>query len=364
VQLYALFDRAPSAILVVDAEGGIVHANLAAARMFGRAGLEAKDARLQQLFDPKETFEPKDCLDELRSGPVVRVMRFLDQSASAFEARVTVLASGPSGDELLALHFHDLVIGESIEDALFMLNEDLVGLNEALLERNADLERFAAVAAHDLQEPLRKIAIFSDLLSSTQAEQLDDDGRHRLAVINTSARHMRTLVDGLLLYARSSGRRLNVEDVSLDEVLTDASEAVRALIEENGATIAAEAMPMVRVDRALLVHVVQNLITNAMKYRRDEPPLISVSAEVVDDLVVLKVGDNGQGFDMKHHDRIFQSFTRLHRRDEIAGAGLGLALCKRIVERHGGRIWAESEPGRGSTFFVRMARGRGRSRAA
>jgi signal transduction histidine kinase len=363
-QLQRLFNRAPSALLVVDAHGGIVAANQAAARLFGRDSLEARDARLQQLLDPEETFEPELCLEELNAGPVVRAMRFLDQSASAFEARVTILATGPPDDGLLSLHFHDLLVGKSIEDALFRLNEDLVSLNEALLERNADLERFAAVAAHDLQEPLRKIAIFSDLLETTAGHRFDDAGRQRLAVINGSARQMRTLVDGLLLYARSSGRRLTVEDAPLDEVLADASEAVRAMIEETGARIEAEPLPMARVDRALLVHVVQNLLSNAMKYRRDEPLRIAVSAEAVEDCVVLKVADNGQGFDMKHHDRIFQSFTRLHRRDEIAGAGLGLALAKRIVERHGGRIWAESEPGRGSTFFVRMARGREQSRAA
>jgi signal transduction histidine kinase len=363
-QLLKLFERAPNAILVVGPDGRIVQANLAAARMFGRDSLEARDARLQQLFDPEETFEPKVCLAELASGPVVRAMSFLDQSASAFEARVTILATGPPADELLALHFHDLVIGESIEDALFVLNEDLVSLNEALVERNADLERFAAIAAHDLQEPLRKIAIFSDLLGSTQADRLDDAGRHRLGIINASARQMRTLVDGLLLYARSSGRRLKVEDAPLDLIVSDACEAVRAMIEETGATIAMESLPMAHVDHALMVHVMQNLLTNAIKYRRDEPPRITVTAEAVEDAVIVKVADNGQGFDMKHHDRIFQSFTRLHRKDEIAGVGLGLALAKRIVERHGGRIWAESEPGRGSSFFVRVGRGREQSRAA
>jgi light-regulated signal transduction histidine kinase (bacteriophytochrome) len=199
---------------------------------------------------------------------------------------------------------------------------------------------------------------------NTYGDQLDEDGRRRLEVINATARQMRGLVEGLLLYARSSGRRLRVEDAPLDQLIAEACEAVRTMMDETGASLDAGPLPIARVDRRLFVHVLQNLFNNALKFRREEPPRIRVTCEVADGVIVLCVADNGRGFEMKHCEMIFQSFTRLHRRDEVAGEGIGLALCKRIVERHGGRIWAESEPGVGSRFFLRIAQGREHSRAA
>jgi light-regulated signal transduction histidine kinase (bacteriophytochrome) len=362
--LNEVFDGAPNAILLASRDGAILGANRAAARVFGGDSLTAPGARLAQLLDPDETFEPSDCFGVVSSvAPVVRMMRFLDQLARAFEVRVTILPASEDGDGLLALYFHDTLIGDAIEDVLFVLKEDLVSLNEALFERNADLEGFASVAAHDLQDPLRKIAIFSDMLMASHADRLDGEGRSRLEAINATARRMRRLVDGLLLYARSSGCRLRLEDSRLNELVEDACDAVRAMIEETGARIETDALPVARVDRGLFVHVLQNLLTNAMKYRGEDAPVVWVSAKTEDDAVVLEVKDNGQGFDMKHHDLIFRSFARLHRRDEVAGDGIGLALCKRVVERHGGRIWAESAPGRGASFFVRVSRGRERLRA-
>lgn len=360
--LSTLFESVPNAILVVGVDGVILEGNRAALRIFGRARF-ASPVWLRDLVGADETFDPASTVSPGGAGPVEREMCFLDAVGRPFQVQVTILPTGTPGAESVTLYFHDTIFGDAIEDALFVLKEDLIAVNEALVERNTDLERFASVAAHDLQEPLRKIAIYSDLVRSTQADRLDDVGRRRLDVINASALQMRSLIGGLLLYAHSSGSRLQVEDAPLEELLNQACESVRELILETGATIVSEGLPVVRADRALMTHVLQNLLTNAMKYRRDEPPRVEIVAEAADDIVLIRVSDNGQGFDMKHHDRIFQSFTRLHRKDEVAGTGIGLALCKRVVERHGGRIWAESVAGHGSTFFIRIGRGKA-SRAA
>lgn len=220
------------------------------------------------------------------------------------------------------------------------------------LERsNWELERFAYVASHDLQEPLRTLAGFSELLSERYSGRLDGDADEFLGFIRSGALRMQTMVQDLLSYSRvgTHGEPFAAVDcaVLVDEVIAD----LGAAIEEAGARVSHDALPTLEADRAQLRQAFTNLVGNALKYRRPGvPPEVRVSAERVEGAWQLAVTDNGIGIEPQYFERIFVVFQRLHGRDEYPGTGIGLAITQRVVERHGGRIWVESRHGEGSTF--------------
>jgi signal transduction histidine kinase len=222
-----------------------------------------------------------------------------------------------------------------------------------LVEANRELQQFAYVASHDLQEPLRTITSFSQLLASRYKDQLDGDGDEFIGYIVTSARRMTDLIDGLLHIAGLRKQPKATTRVSFDKLLDDAEVGLQASIRQHDVTIERGPMPDLAVDRVQMLQVFQNLISNAIKYRRDEPPVIRVTATRSGNEWKFSVADNGCGFNQEFAERIFGLFQRLHARD-VSGTGLGLSITRRIVERHGGRIWAESKEGRGSTFFFTL----------
>jgi signal transduction histidine kinase len=236
-------------------------------------------------------------------------------------------------------------------------------LIEALARRNTDLERFAFAAAHDLQEPLRKVAILSDLVLDSESERLSEPGRGRLKAIHVSAAHMRKLVRGLLEYVATSGDEFETEDVSLAGALAEAASAQAGALDACGGQLESGPLPAVRADHDALVRVLTLLLENAVVYRGDEPLRVQVTAQVSGADVTLAVADNGRGFEPDRRDEIFDAFKRLHRNAEIPGTGLGLSIAKRIVEHQGGRMWAEGEPGRGATFRLALPKARGEAAA-
>ena len=226
----------------------------------------------------------------------------------------------------------------------------LVAKSAELERSNEDLTQFAHVASHDLQAPLRTVTSFLQLLQRRYSDDLDPDAQEFIGYAVDGAEQMKLLISGLLEYARVGTQVNPLRKVDLQHSLDIALKQLSASVAEAGARVTADPLPRVHGDRTLLVQLLQNLVGNAVKYRGEAPPEIHVAAQQVDEGWQISVRDNGIGLKMKYAEEVFAVFRRLHAQDEIEGTGIGLATCKRIVARHGGRIWVESVPGQGATF--------------
>lgn len=220
-----------------------------------------------------------------------------------------------------------------------------------LSSSNTDLQQFAYVASHDLQEPLRAVAGFLTLISNKERGKFDEETEGWITHAVEGAHRMRTLINDLLSYARVESRGKAFQKCECDKALKQAKKDLAVVIEETGAIIESVNLPTIIGDEGQIAQVFQNLIGNSIKFRSKEKPIIIISCEQVEDDWRFKLQDNGIGFDNQHAERIFVIFQRLQGRDEYKGTGIGLALCKKIIERHGGKIWATSEKHKGSTFF-------------
>jgi signal transduction histidine kinase len=236
------------------------------------------------------------------------------------------------------------------QTALEDINLQLEAQNAMLARSNEELQRFAYVASHDLQEPLRKIISFSGLLAETASRSLDTDARMCLDRIVGSAARMQRLIEDLLMYSRSGGA-IEGQPVDCELALLAVLDSLAAQLTETRATVTHDRLPTVLANRTPIEQVLQNLIGNALKYRSEAPPRIHVGAEQLDGGWRITVTDNGIGLDMAYAERIFQVFQRLHPRTRYEGTGIGLAVCKRVVESYGGSIGVDSVPGTGSTFW-------------
>ncbi|QLD90642.1 PAS domain S-box protein [Natronomonas salina] len=223
-----------------------------------------------------------------------------------------------------------------------------------LEESNERLEQFAYAASHDLQEPLRMVSSYLQLIERRYADDLDEDGREFIEFAVDGADRMRAMIAGLLEYSRVETQGDAFEPVDLETVVADVREDLQLQISESGADVTAGSLPVVEGDENQLRQVFQNLLDNAIEYSGDEPPEVSIDAERDGDRWVISVSDQGIGIDPENAERIFDVFQRLHSHEEHAGTGIGLSLCQRIVERHGGDIWVESEPGEGATFYFTL----------
>jgi PAS domain S-box-containing protein len=228
--------------------------------------------------------------------------------------------------------------------------EHLAAQTAELARSNTNLQQFSSIASHDLQEPLRNMAVCSELLKRNYHDQLDENGKQLLDLISSAAQAGQALTQALLSYARAIGSEtVPLAPVSTEEALDQALANLKRRIQESGASITRDRLPVVVGDRILLTQLFQNLIENAIKYRREVPPDIHVGCEKRGNHWTISVADNGIGIPPSHCERIFEPFQRL-KNTKISGSGLGLATCKRIIERHGGSIWVDSQPGQGSRF--------------
>ncbi len=235
------------------------------------------------------------------------------------------------------------------------LEQQLSEAREALRAREEELQQFAWIAGHDLQEPLRTIASYAQLLERNWPGPVDDANAQRFHFLQDAVKRMRNLIEDLVKFSRISALGQSYEeDVDTFGLVHFAISNLKPALEATGGNIACEQLPPVRGNLSQLTQLFQHVLDNALKFRNKEaPPRIRVSATACGNAWEFAVADNGPGIDAAYHQRIFEPFKRLHGR-EYPGSGIGLALCKRVVEAHGGRIRVESQPGRGSTFFFTL----------
>lgn len=232
--------------------------------------------------------------------------------------------------------------------------DELAQANQRLERSNADLQQFAYVASHDLQEPLRAVAGYCQLLETQLGDSPNEDIRSYLGHATGGAKRMQALINSLLDYARVETQGKDFETVDMNDAFRASMLNLEAAIDERSAEVTSDQLPLIHGDHNQLVRLFQNLIGNAIKFHSDKPPQVHVAVEQDADHWRFSVRDNGIGLEQQFADRIFVIFQRLHSRSDFPGTGLGLAITKRIVERHGGRIWVESTPGDGSTFFFTL----------
>ena len=345
-RLQAVMDTALDGIIMMDEGGTICSFNAAAEQMFGFAAEEALGQNVSILMS-----EPH------RSGHDGYVRRYLDTGEKKILGiRREVLGRKKDGSEFP----FELSVSELVTDSgrIFtgMVHDisDRKRAEEDLKRSNEELEQFAYVASHDLKEPLRMISSYLQIIEKRYADKLDDEGREFFGFAKDGARRMRNLIEDLLEYARVGTRGKAMEPADSGRVLDDVCADLQIAIAESGATITRDPLPIVAADSGQLRKVFQNFLANAIKFRGADPPKIHIAAHRQQKDWVFSVSDNGIGIPPEHQERIFVIFQRLHTRERYEGTGIGLAVCKKIVERHGGRVWLESTPNVGTTFYFTL----------
>jgi len=322
-------------------------------------GREAKDDLTRALEAGADDFVGKSSDQAVLKGRIRALLRrkffqeenrrileeLKNKELEAFSARAeTEAALARAADERRR---HAEAVAAELRQAKAQLEE----ANEELMRSNDELRQFAFVASHDLQEPLRSITSFCNLLKEDYQGRLDGQADDYIERIVTGAKRMKALVTGLLGYSRvSRNDGLAFQEVNFQDVVGDVLANLQSSIQEAGVVVCVGELPTVVGDRVQLVQLLQNLIGNALLYRGKQSPRIEVDARRVPDGWEFSVRDNGIGIAPEHHQQIFEIFKRLHGRDKYPGTGIGLAICKKIVQRHHGQIWVESQPGAGSVF--------------
>jgi len=335
-------ESSPSGVVMVDRRGTIVLVNRETERLFGYPREELVGQSIERLV-------PARFRD---SHPTVRQEYFAHPEKRAMGAGRDLFGIHKDGSEI------PVEIGLNpieAEHGLFVL-ASVIDIRprqqaEAELRRsNEELERFAYVVSHDLQEPLRTVSSYVQLLSRRYHDRLDADGVEFIDFAVGGVRRMQQLIADLLLFSRVGTRGAPLVPTNLQTAFEGTLASLHAALDESQATVTADRLPMVIADAGQLAQLLTNLLGNALKFRGTEAPRAHVGATRTGRMWTISVQDNGIGIAPEYFERIFVIFQRLHAREEYAGTGVGLAICKKIVERHGGRIWVESTPGQGARF--------------
>lgn len=345
-RLRAVLDTAVEGIVTADERGTILSANPAATVMFGYEPSEMIGRNVSMLM-------PEPVRSE-HDGFLQRYLATGERRIIGMPREVEAVRKDGSTLPIL-LSVGECLVGEArIFTGIMHDNSERHRAEMELQKSNRDLEQFAYVASHDLQEPLRMVTSYLQLLAKRSSPVLDEEATGFLNTALDGAQRMRTLIQDLLAYSRVGSRGRPFAPVCMARVLGDTVANLKLAIESSGAAITSEAMPEVLGDAVQLGQLLQNLIGNAIKFNGGKAPRIHVSAIRSSGTWRFAVADNGIGIDPKFFERIFVIFQRLHTRAEYEGTGIGLAVCKRIVERHNGVIWPVSTPGKGATFFFTL----------
>ena len=360
-RLAAIVESSQDAILSRDLDGRLLSWNASAERLFGYTAAEIMglDFRMVPPERQHEVAEYRALLSQGKSVSNFETVRITKDGR-----RVDVSLSGSpirdNGGNIIgrASIYRDITERKQVQQARQKAHDGLelrVTERTAELSRiNAELEKFAYVASHDRQEPLRTIINFADLLERRFDDKLDQDGREFLGFIVSNATRMRRLVDDLLELSRTGNVRLAPQPVHCDALLMRVLGNLGQGIAESEAVVTHDPLPTISADPGQIEQLFQNLVGNAIKFHGAEKPAVHVGVRSAGANWVFSVRDNGIGIDPRFSDRIFEMFQRLHSGGKYAGSGVGLAICKKIVERHGGRIWVESREGQGATFFFML----------
>ncbi len=350
-----LLEAAPDAMVVVNTGGEIVLLNVQAEKQFGYRRDELVGQQVKNIIP--EGFAERLIADALRSAEdalaqqIGTGIELSGRRKDGSEFPIEIMLSPLEGAEgiLVTAAIRDITARKKAE-------VQLVNKVEELKRSNEELEQFAYIASHDLQEPLRMVASYTQLLSRRYKGKLDADADEFIAFAVDGANRMQRLIQDLLAYSRVETKGKDLLETASEVALQQALRNLRGAIEESGALVTHDRLPIVLADETQLVQLFQNLVGNAIKYQGPGVPRIEVSAvRNGGDRWLFSVQDNGLGIDPQYFEKIFGMFQRLHKREEFAGTGIGLAICKKIVERHGGRISVESRPGQGSAFSFTLA---------
>ena len=365
-RLYAesIVDTVREPLLLLDQGLRIVTANASFCRAFGHAAAEIEGQPLYEIGDGEWNLpELRHLLEELLPSNTQLQDFEVASRSGALEGRTLLLNArrlehADGGVRLILLAFEDVTTRRRLERALQLAMTELERSNQ-------ELERFASVASHDLQEPLRKIRAFGERLETACEGRLPEKGRDYLARMTAAAARMQTLIDSVLSLARVSTRGETWRAIDLGTVVSEVVADLEEALSRTGGHVEVGPLPSLQADPTQMRQLFQNLIVNALKFRGEAPPLIRITATAGERAAVpaavgagwqIIVADNGIGFDAKYAERIFQPFERLHGRDVYEGTGIGLALCRKIVQRHGGTISADAAPGAGARFTIHLPR--------
>lgn len=348
-RLAAIVESSEDAIVSKDINGVIQSWNQGAERLFGYTADEVIGKPITIIIPPDRLNEEPDILRRLQRGERVEHFETIRRRKNGELLNISLTIS-PVKDE------HGKVVGASkiarnITERKRQ-EEALEAANEALSRSNADLEQFAYSASHDLQEPLRMVSAYSDMLQRKFGNQLGSEGEEFIGYIIDAAARMQQLLRDLRSFTQASKLTQDqVQNVNADEVLDRSLANLKSALDESGAVLTRGSLPAVAMHEFQLEQLFQNIIGNAIRYRSQASPLIHIDAQRSDGKCTFSIRDNGIGIDPQYKEQIFGMFKRLHTTADYPGTGMGLAICQRIVERVGGRIWVESQPGRGSTFY-------------
>ncbi len=355
--LCAFMEASPDGALVVNCQGAIVLVNSELERLSGYPSDELVGQHVDVLVPERYHRTHSDQVADYMHQPqpiaigIRRNLHGRHKDGSEIPVEIGLNPIELERDTIVLAMIRDITERRRVEERQRRYAAQLKQANVELQRSNQQLGEFAYVASHDLQEPLRSVGHFCQLLKQQYKGRLDEQADMWIDFAVDGAQRMRTLIDDLLAYSRVTTQTQQFEVVDCSAVMHRVIANLSSSIEQSRAEVIQADLPTVTADKTQMLQLFQNLIGNAIKFRKEKTPKVHVGAERHEDEWIFAVRDNGIGIEPEHRERVFKMFKRLHTHEQYAGNGVGLAICKRIVERHGGRIWLESQSGEGTVFF-------------